>query len=88
MEYCIFVEPQLGLTWQQLLCIAQATEAHGFDGFFRSDHYIAPDRVFTGDPAVSDAWTTLAAIAARTERLRLGTLVSPVTFRQPGVLAV
>jgi F420-dependent oxidoreductase-like protein len=88
VEYCIFVEPQLGMTWDRLLAAALATEAHGFHGFFRSDHYIAPDRVFTGDHAVSDAWTTLAALAVSTKRIRLGTLVSPVTFRHPGVLAV
>ncbi|WP_342664579.1 hypothetical protein [Humibacter albus] len=44
MEYCIFVEPQLGATWDQLLAIAQATDRAGFHGFFRSDHYIGPDR--------------------------------------------
>ncbi|HWD61159.1 MAG TPA: LLM class F420-dependent oxidoreductase, partial [Humibacter sp.] len=41
MEYCIFVEPQLGMTWDQLLAVAQASERLGFHGFFRSDHYIA-----------------------------------------------
>ncbi|WP_243064775.1 TIGR03560 family F420-dependent LLM class oxidoreductase [Humibacter sp. RRB41] len=88
MEYCIFVEPQLGMTWDRLLAAAQASERLGFHGFFRSDHYIAPDREFRGDPAVSDAWTTLAGLAVATERIRLGTLVTPVTFRHPGVLAV
>lgn len=88
MEYCIFVEPQIGMTWPQLLAVAQASERLGFHGFFRSDHYIAPDREFRGDPVVSDAWTTLAALAVATQRVRLGTLVSPVTFRHPGVLAV
>jgi F420-dependent oxidoreductase-like protein len=88
VEYCIFVEPQLGATWDQLLAIAQATDRAGFHGFFRSDHYIAPDRAFLCDRAVSDAWTTLAALAVATEHVRLGTLVTPVTFRQPGVLAV
>jgi alkanesulfonate monooxygenase SsuD/methylene tetrahydromethanopterin reductase-like flavin-dependent oxidoreductase (luciferase family) len=53
--------------------------------FFVSDHYGSFGR---GDPAGSlDAWTTLAALAARTERLRLGTMVSPVTFRPASVLA-
>jgi F420-dependent oxidoreductase-like protein len=88
VEYCIFVEPQLGMTWDQLADAARATERHGFHGFFRSDHYIAPSREFRGDPAVSDAWTTLAGLARETERVRLGTLVSPITFRHPGVLAV
>ena len=88
MEYCIFVEPQLGATWDRLLEAAQASERLGFDGFFRSDHYIDPSRELSGDPAVSDAWTTLAGLAVATERIRLGTLVTPVTFRHPGVLAV
>jgi F420-dependent oxidoreductase-like protein len=88
VEYCIFVEPQLGLTWDQLATAARAAERLGFDGFFRSDHYLGPDRVFTGDIATTDAWTTLAGLAIETERIRLGTLVTPVTFRHPGVLAV
>jgi F420-dependent oxidoreductase-like protein len=88
VEFCIFVEPQLGLTWQQLADAALATERLGFDGFFRSDHYLGPKRRFLGDPVTSDAWTTLAGLAAITDRIRLGTLVSPVTFRHPGVLAV
>jgi F420-dependent oxidoreductase-like protein len=88
VEYCIFVEPQLGMTWHHLREAAQAAERLGFHGFFRSDHYLGPDRVLHGDPAVSDAWTTLAGLAVATERIRLGTLVSPVTFRHPGALAV
>jgi F420-dependent oxidoreductase-like protein len=88
VEFCIFVEPQEGLTWEQLATIARETERLGFDGFFRSDHYIAPDRALRGAPAISDAWTTLAGLAIATERVRLGTLVTPVTFRHPGTLAV
>lgn len=88
MEFCIFIEPQLGLTWQQLLTAAQTAERLGFHGFFRSDHLIWTDRSLRGDPAISDAWTTLAGLAVATERIRLGTLVTPVTFREPGVLAV
>jgi F420-dependent oxidoreductase-like protein len=88
VEYCIFVEPQEGLRWDQLLTVARETERLGFDGFFRSDHYIPPDRELRGAPAISDAWTTLAGLAIATERVRLGTLVTPVTFRHPGALAV
>jgi F420-dependent oxidoreductase-like protein len=88
VEYCIFVEPQLGMTWNELLAFAQATEREGFHGFFRSDHYTQPSRDFFGSPALSDAWTTLAGLAVATERIRLGTLVTPVTFRHPGVLAM
>jgi alkanesulfonate monooxygenase SsuD/methylene tetrahydromethanopterin reductase-like flavin-dependent oxidoreductase (luciferase family) len=51
----------------------------------RSDHYLS---IALGDPAGSlETWATLAALAARAERLRLGSLVSPVTFRHPSVLA-
>ncbi len=79
------LEGQEGIEWEQWLALATAAEAAGLDGLFRSDHYRS---IMRGDPAGSlDAWTTLAALAARTERLRLGTMVSPVTFRPASVLA-
>ena len=79
------IEVQEGVEWEQWLRLAQAAQAAGLDGFFTSDHYRSVNR---GDPAGSlDAWATLAALAARTERIRLGTLVSPVTFRHVSVLA-
>ncbi|MHB8465803.1 MAG: LLM class F420-dependent oxidoreductase [Acidimicrobiales bacterium] len=82
----IFTEPQQGATYDELLAVAKATEAGGFDAFFRSDHYMAFDG--TGRPGPTDAWTTLAALGRETSRIRLGTLVSPVTFRFPGSLAI
>jgi len=79
------IEGQEGVTWPQWLALADASEAAGLDGLFRSDHYRS---IVRGEPAGSlDAWTVLAALAARTERLRLGTMVSPVTFRPAAVLA-
>ncbi|MFM7616916.1 MAG: LLM class F420-dependent oxidoreductase [Actinomycetes bacterium] len=83
----IFTEPQQGATHDQLLAVARRTEALGFDAFFRSDHYLLMGDRDPG-PGGSDAWITLAALARETSRIRLGTLVSPVTFRHPGVLAV
>jgi F420-dependent oxidoreductase-like protein len=81
----IMVEPQQGATYEQLLGMARVAERAGFDGFFRSDHLLTigpgPKRDAT------EAWTTLAALARETSRLRLGTLVSPMTFRHPAVLA-
>ena len=61
-----------------------AHRAHGLEGLFRSDHYTA---IIRPDADALDAWTTLAGLAAITERIRLGTLVSPATFRHPSVLA-
>jgi len=86
MKVRIFVEPQQGATYEQLLAVAQATEALGFDAFFRSDHYLAMGG--DGLPGPTDAWVTLAALARETTRIRLGTLVSSATFRWPGVLAI
>ena len=78
-------EPQQGLSYAELLALAQAAERAGFEAFFRSDHYSSFPGA-TGQPT-TDAWTTLAGLARETSRISLGVLVSPVTFRQPGNLA-
>jgi F420-dependent oxidoreductase-like protein len=87
MQLRIFTEPQQGATYEQLLAVAQSAERLGFDAFFRSDHY---QRIGEGSPGPgsTDAWMTLAAIARETTSIRLGTLVTPVTFRFPGPLAI
>ena len=87
MELRIFTEPQLGADYGRLLAVARATEQLGFDAFFRSDHYLS---MGDGDglPGSTDAWLTLAGLAIQTSRIRLGTLMSPVTFRYPGPLAI
>ncbi|WP_066956148.1 LLM class F420-dependent oxidoreductase, partial [Streptomyces lushanensis] len=87
MDLRIFTEPQQGATYETLLTVARATEALGFDAFFRSDHYL---RMGSGDglPGPTDAWITLAGLARETQRIRLGTLMTAATFRLPGVLAV
>src|SRR5438552_16422605 len=85
MRVCRMIEGQEDVTWDQWLALALACEEHGLDGLFRSDHY-AP--IGSGpDSGSLDAWAVLTALAARTERIRLGTLVSPVTFRHPSVLS-
>jgi F420-dependent oxidoreductase-like protein len=86
-DLCIFTEPQQGATYDTLLALAQRAEALGFGGFFRSDHYLKMGGV-SGLPGPTDAWVTLAGLARETSTIRLGTLVSPVTFRKPGLLAV
>jgi alkanesulfonate monooxygenase SsuD/methylene tetrahydromethanopterin reductase-like flavin-dependent oxidoreductase (luciferase family) len=85
MRVCLMVEGQEGVTWEQWLALARAAEDANLEGLFRSDHYRSITR---GDPAGSlDAWATLAGLAAATTKLRLGTMVSPVTFRRVSVLA-
>jgi F420-dependent oxidoreductase-like protein len=79
------IEGQQGVTWADWCALAELAETTGFEGLFRSDHYFSA-RGASGVGA-TDAWTVLAGLAARTSTLRLGTLVSPVTFRHPSVLA-
>jgi F420-dependent oxidoreductase-like protein len=78
------IEGQEGVTWEDWVRLAALAEGHGFDGLFRSDHYTA---IIRSQAGALDAWTTLAGLAPLTERIRLGTLVSPATFRHPSVLA-
>lgn len=87
MQLRIFTEPQQGADYQTLLNVAKAAEYLGFDGFFRSDHYLSMG-AGGGLPGPTDTWVTLGALAAATTRIRLGSLVSPVTFRYPGPLAI
>ncbi len=85
MRICLMIEGQESVTWDQWLALAQACEDGGLEGLFRSDHYLS---VVGGvQRGGLDAWVTLAGLAARTSRIRLGTLVSPATFRHPSVLA-
>src|ERR1700727_758277 len=86
MDCRIFTDPSNGATYEDLLQSTRLAEEFGYAGFFLSDHY-AP---FVGDghPGPTDVWTTLAGIARETSLIRLGSLVSSVTFRQPGSLAI
>ena len=85
MLVALMVEGQEGVSWEQWVALAQAAEDAQLDGLFRSDHLRS---IVRGDPAGSlDAWGTLAGLAAITETIRLGTLVSPATFRRVSILA-
>jgi F420-dependent oxidoreductase-like protein len=74
---------QNGLDWPEILSRVRFAEAAGFEGAFIFDHFQI------GDPPEScmESWSLLAALAATTERIRLGALVSGVTFRHPSLLA-
>jgi F420-dependent oxidoreductase-like protein len=85
MRVCLMIEGQEGVSWDEWVALAGACEDHGLEGLFRSDHYQSVFDV-TGRGSL-DAWTTLAGLAAVTERIRLGTMVSPATFRRPSILA-
>src|SRR3970040_171997 len=84
MRVCLMIEGQEGVSWDDWVRLARLTEEHGLEGLFRSDHYTA---IIRPDADALDAWATLAGLAAITERIRLGTLVSPSTCRHPSVLA-
>jgi alkanesulfonate monooxygenase SsuD/methylene tetrahydromethanopterin reductase-like flavin-dependent oxidoreductase (luciferase family) len=81
----LMVEGQEDVTWDQWVALAGACEEAGLEGLFRSDHYLSV--AGRTDRGSLDAWATLSALAASTERIRLGTMVSPATFRHPSVLA-
>lgn len=85
MRFALMIEPQQGLSYEEQLAVARRAEAAGFDTLFRSDHY----QSFPGEGGrpTTDAWAVLAGLARETERIRLGVLVSPVTFRHPGQFA-
>jgi F420-dependent oxidoreductase-like protein len=87
MLLTIFTEPQQGADYDGLLRVAQTAETCGFDGFFRSDHFLKMGDV-SGLPGPTEAWVTLAGLARETTRIKLGTLVTSATFRLPGPLAV
>ena len=84
MRVCLMIEGQEGVTWDDWVRLAHLVEETGLEGLFRSDHYTA---IIRDDADALDAWATLAGLGAVTERIRLGTLVSPATFRHPSVLA-
>ena len=87
MRLCVFIEPQMGASYEDQLTLAKHAEDCGFDGFFRSDHYLTMGDS-SGLPGPTDSWVTLGALARETSRIRLGTLVTAATFRQPGLLAI
>ncbi|MDJ0792379.1 MAG: LLM class flavin-dependent oxidoreductase, partial [Acidimicrobiia bacterium] len=83
MELGLFVEPQVGGSYRELVNLAQWAESQGLDVFARSDHYLNGDE----SADTTDALAALAGVAVETSSIRLSTLVSPLTFRHPAVMA-
>jgi F420-dependent oxidoreductase-like protein len=85
VRICLMIEGQEGVEWADWVALAQTCERLKFDALFRSDHYLSVGG--RAERGSLDAWGTVSALAAITTTLRLGTLVSPATFRHPSVLA-
>jgi probable F420-dependent oxidoreductase len=85
MKFCLSIEIQEGMSYAATRAMAQAGEAAGFDAALLAEHYYSSSGHI--DRMAADAWVFLGALARDTDRIRLGTLVSPVTFRHPVVLA-
>jgi F420-dependent oxidoreductase-like protein len=85
VRFALMIEPQQGLSYGDQVAVAKRAEANGFEALFRSDHYAS----FPGPAGrpTTDAWAVLAGLARDTDRIALGALVSPVTFRHPGNFA-
>ncbi len=84
MQIGIIVEGQEGLNWDAWRRIAAQTEALGFDSLWRSDHLLSS---MDERREAHETWVALTVAAMATQRLQIGSLVSPITFRPPAVLA-
>jgi F420-dependent oxidoreductase-like protein len=79
------IEGQEDVTWEDWVALADTCERTGIEALFRSDHYASV--MGRGERGALDAWATINALAAHTTTLRLGTLVTPTSFRHPSLLA-
>ena len=79
------LEPQHGMSVEQLVSTAKAAERLGFGYLFRSDHLLPTDGKRGIDSP--ECWTSLGAVAASTTSLKFGPMVTPIGFRNPALLA-
>lgn len=77
--------PGAGNQWSELVDVCRHAESTGWDGIWFADHFM-PNAADTSPP-VGEAWTTVAGLAALVPRVRIGTLVSGNTYRDPAILA-
>jgi alkanesulfonate monooxygenase SsuD/methylene tetrahydromethanopterin reductase-like flavin-dependent oxidoreductase (luciferase family) len=84
LEIAIMIEGQNGLNWPRWQGIVRAVEELGFTGLYRSDHYTNAN---PPDKDSLELWVSLTWLAANTERIEFGPLVSPVSFRDPTMTA-
>jgi alkanesulfonate monooxygenase SsuD/methylene tetrahydromethanopterin reductase-like flavin-dependent oxidoreductase (luciferase family) len=84
MKLGLLVEAEEGLGWQDWRGLLAQAERLGFDSVWIADHLASP---WSAERHGLEPWVALSVAAAETERLRLGPLVSPITYRQPALMA-
>ncbi|MGI8483043.1 MAG: TIGR03560 family F420-dependent LLM class oxidoreductase, partial [Thermomicrobiales bacterium] len=84
IDVSIMIEGQDGLSWPRWQRLARAAEDLGFYGLYRSDHFTNPQGPVQDD---IETWISLGWLAATTSRICFGTMVSPLSFRNPSILA-
>ncbi|HEV2129397.1 MAG TPA: LLM class F420-dependent oxidoreductase [Thermomicrobiales bacterium] len=84
MEVSIMIEGQQGLSWPRWQRLVHAAEDLGFDGIYRSDHFVEPQGNYQD---ALELWVSFAWLAANTSRIQFSPLVSPVSFRDPVITA-
>jgi F420-dependent oxidoreductase-like protein len=84
LEVAVFLEGQNGLNWPRWQRMAEAVEALGYVGLYRSDHF---SNMNPPDKDSLELWISLAWLASHTDRIEFGPLVSPISFRHPAFTA-
>ncbi len=84
MEVSIMIEGQQGLSWPRWQRLVRAAEDLGFDGIYRSDHFVDPQGDYQD---ALELWVSFTWLAANTTRIQFGPLVSPISFRDPVITA-
>jgi F420-dependent oxidoreductase-like protein len=85
MKIGIQIEPQMGYTYEDIVTLVKAAEDANLYSFTVSDHFFG--HIESVEKHAHDAWTLLALLTPQTERIRLGTLVTCQSYRNPALVA-
>ena len=83
MQLGLMMEPQMGMTYAELVESAKWAEARGLDVFARADHIFSSQP----QPHVTETFTSLAGVAVETSTIELCVMVTPISFRHPAIIA-